>query len=56
MSILIDKKTKVVVQGITGREGEFHTRQMIDYGTCVVAGMTPGESWACRSLTPFSRQ
>ncbi len=42
MSILIDKKTKVVVQGITGREGEFHTRQMIDYGTCVVAGMTPG--------------
>ncbi len=42
MSILIDKKTKVVVQGITGREGEFHTRQMIDYGACVVAGMTPG--------------
>ncbi len=42
MSILVDKKTKLVVQGITGREGEFHTRQMIDYGTCVVAGMTPG--------------
>jgi succinyl-CoA synthetase alpha subunit len=42
MSILIDKKTKLVVQGITGREGEFHTRQMIDYGTKVVAGMTPG--------------
>jgi succinyl-CoA synthetase alpha subunit len=42
MSILIDKKTKLVVQGITGREGEFHTKQMIEYGTHVVAGMTPG--------------
>jgi succinyl-CoA synthetase alpha subunit len=42
MSILIDKKTKLIVQGITGREGEFHTRQMIEYGTNVVGGMTPG--------------
>ncbi len=42
MSILIDKKTKLLVQGITGREGEFHTKQMIEYGTKVVAGMTPG--------------
>ena len=42
MSILIDKKTKLLVQGITGREGEFHTRQMIEYGTKVVAGVTPG--------------
>ena len=42
MSILIDKKTKLLVQGITGREGEFHTKQMIEYGTNVVAGMTPG--------------
>lgn len=42
MSILIDKKTKLVVQGITGREGEFHTKQMIEYGTKVVAGVTPG--------------
>jgi len=42
MSILIDKKTKLMVQGITGREGEFHTRQMIEYGTHVVAGTTPG--------------
>ncbi len=42
MSILIDKNTKLVVQGITGREGEFHTKQMIDYGTQVVGGMTPG--------------
>jgi succinyl-CoA synthetase alpha subunit len=42
MSILIDKKTKLIVQGMTGREGEFHSRQMIDYGTNVVGGMTPG--------------
>lgn len=42
MAILIDNKTKVVVQGMTGREGEFHTRQMLDYKTQVVAGMTPG--------------
>jgi len=42
MSILIDKKTKLLVQGITGREGEFHTRQMLEYGTKVVAGVTPG--------------
>ncbi len=42
MSILIDKKTKLLVQGITGREGEFHTKQMIEYGTHVVAGVTPG--------------
>ena len=43
MSILIDKNTKVVVQGVTGREGEFHTRQMLDYGTNIVAGVTPGK-------------
>jgi succinyl-CoA synthetase alpha subunit len=43
MSILINKQTKVVVQGITGREGEFHTQQMIAYGTKVVAGVTPGK-------------
>jgi succinyl-CoA synthetase alpha subunit len=42
MSILVDKNTRLLVQGITGREGEFHTRQMIDYGTNVVAGVTPG--------------
>lgn len=44
MSILIDKNTRVLVQGITGREGEFHTRQMQAYGTQVVAGVTPGKS------------
>lgn len=43
MSILIDRHTRVVVQGITGREGEFHTRQMLAYGTRVVAGVTPGK-------------
>jgi succinyl-CoA synthetase alpha subunit len=43
MSILIDKKTRVVVQGITGGEGTFHTQRMQEYGTKVVAGMTPGK-------------
>ncbi|GBC94342.1 Succinate--CoA ligase [ADP-forming] subunit alpha [bacterium HR16] len=43
MAVLIDKNTRVLVQGITGREGEFHTRQMLDYGTQVVAGVTPGK-------------
>ena len=43
MSILVDRNTRLLVQGITGREGEFHTRQMLDYGTKVVAGVTPGK-------------
>ena len=43
MSILVNKNTRLVVQGITGREGEFHTRQMAEYGTNVVAGVTPGK-------------
>ena len=43
MSIFIDKNTTLVVQGITGRDGSFHTRQMIEYGTRVVAGVTPGK-------------
>jgi succinyl-CoA synthetase alpha subunit len=43
MSILVDEKTSVVVQGITGREGTFHTVQMLKYGTVVAAGMTPGK-------------
>ena len=42
MSIFIDGSTRLVVQGITGRDGGFHTRQMIEYGTQVVAGVTPG--------------
>ena len=43
MSILIDKNTRVVVQGITGKEGLFHTQKMLEYGTNVVAGVTPGK-------------
>jgi succinyl-CoA synthetase alpha subunit len=43
VGILVDKTTRLVVQGITGREGEFHTRRMIEYGTNVVAGVTPGK-------------
>jgi succinyl-CoA synthetase alpha subunit len=43
MAIFIDSDTKVVVQGITGRDGSFHTRQMMEYGTQVVAGVTPGK-------------
>jgi succinyl-CoA synthetase alpha subunit len=43
MSIFIDESTRLVVQGITGRDGGFHTRQMIEYGTQVVAGVTPGK-------------
>ncbi|MEA3355749.1 MAG: succinate--CoA ligase subunit alpha [Candidatus Bipolaricaulota bacterium] len=43
MSILIDRSTKAIVQGITGNEGRFHTRQMLDYGTQIVGGVTPGK-------------
>ena len=43
MSVFIDKSTKLVVQGITGRDGSFHTKQMIEYGTKVVGGVTPGK-------------
>jgi succinyl-CoA synthetase alpha subunit len=44
MSIFVDKNTKVVVQGITGKEGQFHTRHCVDYGTRMVAGVTPGKA------------
>ncbi len=43
MSILVDSNTRLLVQGITGREGSFHTTQMVEYGTNVVAGITPGK-------------
>ncbi|HEU5171574.1 MAG TPA: CoA-binding protein, partial [Gemmatimonadales bacterium] len=43
MSIFVDAGTRLLIQGITGREGSFHARQMIEYGTNVVAGVTPGK-------------
>lgn len=43
MSIFIDRRTRLIVQGITGRDGSFHTRQMAEYGTAVVGGVTPGK-------------
>ena len=43
MSILVNKESKVIVQGITGSEGTFHTAQMLDYGTNIVGGVTPGK-------------
>ncbi len=43
MSIFVDENTRVVVQGITGRDGSFHANQMIEYGTKVVSGVTPGK-------------
>ena len=51
MSILIDQNTRLIVQGITGREGTFHTGQMLEYGTNVVAGVTPGKGSASRYST-----
>src|SRR5712675_1127019 len=43
MSVLVNEKTRVVVQGLTGREGGFHAQQAIEYGTKVIAGVTPGK-------------
>ncbi len=54
MTILVDRETRLLVQGITGREGEFHSRQMIAYGTNIVAGVTPGKGgqMACDGQVP----
>jgi len=53
LSILVDKNTRVVVQGITGKEGSFHTGQMIAYGTKVVAGVTPGKGGTAHEGVPI---
>jgi succinyl-CoA synthetase alpha subunit len=52
MSILVDKTTRVIVQGLTGREGSFHSQEMIDYGTKIVAGVTPGKGGTKRFGVP----
>jgi succinyl-CoA synthetase alpha subunit len=54
MSILVDKKTRLLVQGITGNEGLFHTQHMLNYGTNVVAGVTPGKGgeWVLDGKVP----
>lgn len=52
MSILVDEHTRVVVQGITGAEGTFHTRQMKEYGTKIVAGVTPGKGGTVHEGVP----
>ncbi|MCH7588336.1 MAG: succinate--CoA ligase subunit alpha [Chloroflexi bacterium] len=54
MSIFIDKSTRLVVQGITGREGFFHSAQMLEYGTNIVAGVTPGKGgeWVLEGKVP----
>jgi succinyl-CoA synthetase alpha subunit len=52
MAILIDRNTRLLVQGITGREGAFHTRQAVEYGTMVVAGVTPGKGGANLDAIP----
>ncbi len=54
MSILVSKNTRLLVQGITGQEGLFHTQKMVEYGTRVVAGVTPGKGgeWVLNGKTP----
>ncbi|MDT5124308.1 MAG: succinyl-CoA synthetase alpha subunit [Acidobacteriota bacterium] len=52
MSILVDKNTRLIVQGITGKEGTFHTKQMIEYGTNVVGGVTPGKGGSVHEGIP----
>ena len=60
MSILVDKNTKVITQGMTGETGSFHTQAALDYGTQMVAGVTPGKGGharisGCRCTTPSPR-
>ena len=52
MSVLVDKSTRLIVQGITGKEGTFHTLQMVDYGTNIVGGVTPGKGGSTHENIP----
>ena len=52
MSVLVDKNTRLIVQGITGKEGTFHTIQMIEYGTNIVGGVTPGKGGTTHESVP----
>ena len=52
MSVLVDKNTRLVVQGLTGKEGTFHTKQMVEYGTNVVGGVTPGKGGTTHENIP----
>ena len=52
MSIFVNKNSRVVVQGITGKEGQFHTRHCVDYGTQIVAGVTPGKAGQTMDAIP----
>src|SRR5436305_8321959 len=52
LSVLVDNDTRLVVQGITGKEGTFHTKQMVEYGTRVVGGVTPGKGGTTHEGTP----
>jgi succinyl-CoA synthetase alpha subunit len=52
VSVLVDKNTRLVVQGITGKEGTFHTKQMVEYGTNVVGGVTPGKGGTTHEGVP----
>jgi len=52
LSVLVNKNTRLVVQGITGKEGSFHTKQMVEYGTKVVGGVTPGKGGSTHEGIP----
>ena len=52
MSVLVDKSTRLIVQGLTGKEGTFHAKQMVEYGTNIVGGVTPGKGGATHEGIP----